>query len=247
MNRRPLDRIARDWQQLGTIDPLWAVYVAPGTERGGWNIGEFFATGCSEADRVFSELAGIGRPTARRIALDFGCGVGRLSQPLADRFDRVLAVDVSPAMLKRAAELDRSGGRIEFILNHEAHLGCVASASVDLVYSSLVLQHLVRPLAAKYLAEFIRILAPGGVAVVQLATRPTASLKGWADRLLPAPIIGWIQTHVLAYPAPMRMEAMPTSWVRAQVAVASGRIIAQAEDSSYGGHWIYTRYFIASD
>jgi hypothetical protein len=77
-----------------------------------------------------------------------------------------------------------------------------------------------------------------------LATRPTASAKGWADRLLPAPVTGWLQVHVLGYPAPMRMEAMPTTWVHTQVAAAGGRIVGQSEDSSYGGHWTYTRYVI---
>jgi hypothetical protein len=108
-----------------------------------------------------------------------------------------------------------------------------------------VLQHLSRRLAASYLTEFLRVLRPDGVAVVQVASRPTRSLKGLAFRLLPAPVTGWLQRRLLRYPAPMRMQAMPESWMAATVAAAGGRILSGTEDDSYGGHWIYTRYVLA--
>ena len=39
----------------------------------------------------------------RRAALDYGCGVGRLTLPLAERCEHVYGVDVSPSMLREAA------------------------------------------------------------------------------------------------------------------------------------------------
>jgi SAM-dependent methyltransferase len=241
---RHLDRISHNWQQLGAEDPLWAVYVAPGTQGGRWDVESFLATGRAEVGRVLSSLTRLGVPTSRNTALDFGCGVGRLSQPLAQEFDRLISVDVSEAMLNRARELDRSGGNVEFVLSRKPDLGFVPDASVDLVYSSLVLQHLPRSLSGRYLAEFVRVLAPGGVAVVQLATRPTVSVKGWAFRLLPPAFTGWFQRQVLGYPAPMRMQAMSRRWVRRQIVAAGGFILEALDDPTYGGHWIYTRYII---
>lgn len=57
---------------------------------------------------VFDVLAGLaaGGP---RAALDLGSGDGALARPLAERFDRVDAVDVSPAMIE--AGRARPGGR----------------------------------------------------------------------------------------------------------------------------------------
>lgn len=242
--RRSLDRITRHWQRLGAEDPLWAVYVAPDTRDGGWDNDAFFATGRSEIARVVALLASHGSPASYRVALDFGCGVGRLSQPLATVFDRVIALDVSEPMLDRGRELSAEYTNIEFVLNQRDDLRFLPDASVDLVYSSLVLQHLPRALAARYLAEFIRVLRPGGVVLAQVATRPTASLKGLAFRCLPAPVVGALQRVLLHYPAPMRMQAMPERWMRRKVAAAGGRIAAQENDSTYGGHWIYTRYLI---
>jgi SAM-dependent methyltransferase len=241
---RDLKQIARHWRALGADDPLWAVYVAPGTRHGGWDIDAFFETGRAEVARVLDDPALAEIPSGRAVALDFGCGVGRLSQALASRFDRVIAVDVSEPMLDRARELDRSQGRIDWVRNERPDLAFVDDASVDLIYSSLVLQHLPRPLAAGYLAEFVRILRSGGAAVIQVASRPTPSVKGWAFRLLPAPVTGFVQRKLLRYPAPMRMQAMPRAWVSDIVGNAGGRIRSASDDPSYGGHWVYTRFVI---
>jgi ubiquinone/menaquinone biosynthesis C-methylase UbiE len=242
MVKRDFDRITEHWRELGAEDPLWAVYVAPGTQHGGWDVDEFFATGREEVDRVMSTLSRT--PSDDGVALDFGGGVGRLSQALARYFGQVVAVDVSAPMIDRARELDPGDRRIRFVLNERTDLSFVEDGSIDLVYSSLVLQHLSRPLAAGYLAEFLRVLRPDGVAVVQVATRPTASLKGWAFRLLPARLTGLLQRRMLHYPAPMRMQAMPTSWVRNAVTAAGGHIVEADTDESYGGHWVYTRFFL---
>lgn len=237
-------RISKHWQALGENDPLWAVYAAPGTRGGAWDVEEFFATGRREVDGAMAFVRAHRQPARHDTALDFGCGVGRLSRSLATYFSRVVAVDVSEAMLAQARELDATGGRVRFMLNQTPDLSCIADASIDLVYSSLVLQHLPKPLAAQYLEDFVRILAPGGVAVVQVATRPTKSVKGWAFRILPAPLTGLLQRRLLGYPAPMRMQAMPDRWIRSKVTGTGGRIVASEPDHSYGGHWISTRYLI---
>lgn len=239
---RDFDRITDHWRELGAEDPLWAVYVAPGTQHGGWDVEEFFRTGRDEVSRVMRSLSRT--PSDSGVALDFGCGVGRLSQALAGYFGRVIAVDVSSPMIERARELDLGDHQIDFVLNERPDLRFVADRSIDLVYSSLVLQHLSRPLAAGYLAEFVRVLKPDGVAVVQVATRPTASVKGWTFRLLPARLTGLLQRRLLRYPAPMRMQAMPTAWVQATVAAAGGSVAGTDTDDSYGGHWVYTRFLI---
>ena len=36
------------WRRLGADDPLWAVYVAPGTRHGGWDLEDFLETGRAE-------------------------------------------------------------------------------------------------------------------------------------------------------------------------------------------------------
>jgi SAM-dependent methyltransferase len=240
-----LDQLQDDWSRLGAEDPLWAVYVAPGTRGGKWDVEAFFALGRREVDAAFAELPGLGLAPGRLRALDFGCGVGRLSQALAAHADEVIGLDIAPSMLEKARELDRSGSRVRFVLNQKPDLAIIATGSVDIVYSSLVLQHMPIELARGYLREFVRVLAPGGVAVFQVASRPTMSLKGLIFRLAPWPVLRWAQQRLLGYPAPMLMCGMTPEDVRSGIAGTRARLVAAIDDDSYGGHWHYTRYYVS--
>jgi SAM-dependent methyltransferase len=239
------DDVRRDWTALGEQDPFWAVYVAPGRQGGRWDIDEFFATGRREVDASLQHLHSLGVVTGTDRALDFGAGVGRLSNALAEHFTSVVGVDVSPTMLDQARRYDRSSGRVTYHLNARPDLGDFEDASVDLVYSSLVLQHLPRDLATGYLREMIRVLRPGGAAVVQVVTGPTASLKGWIARYAPFRVVAWGQQRLLRYPAPMRMTPMPPAVVSAALAGTGARVLDAQPDHSYGGHWKCVRYFLA--
>src|SRR5689334_18240011 len=110
------DGVRRDWTRLAERDPLWAVYVAPGTRGGRWDVERFFALGREDVAAAMAWLARLGLPTRFERVLDFGCGVGRLSQALAEHAAEVVGVDVAPPMIERARELDPEG-RCEFVLN----------------------------------------------------------------------------------------------------------------------------------
>jgi SAM-dependent methyltransferase len=242
-----LGELRDDWTRLGAEDPLWAVYVAPGTRGGGWDVDAFFALGDDEVRRALAGLDRLGLSPGRKVALDFGCGVGRLSAALARHFAEVVAVDIAPTMLAEAKRLDRSDGRCRFVLNESDDLAFLPDGSVDLVYSSLVLQHLHPDLTTRYLREFARVLADDGVAIFQVASRPTVSLKGLAFRFAPWPLIRWAQRRLLGYPAPMRMSALSRSAVEAALGPTGARIVDRVRDDSYGGHWHYDRYYVAVD
>jgi SAM-dependent methyltransferase len=240
-----LDQLQDDWSRLGQEDPLWAVYVAPGTRGGKWDVEAFFKLGQQEVDGALAELEGLGLHPGRRRALDFGCGVGRLSQALAGHVDQVIGLDIAPSMLAKARELDRSGGRVQFVLNQKTDLSDVETASIDILYSSLVLQHMPPEMAYGYLREFVRVLAPGGVAIFQVASRPTRSIKGLMFGLAPWPLLRWAQRRLLRYPAPMRMSRMTVDDVSSGIAGTGAWLAAAVDDDSYGGHWHYTRYYVA--
>jgi SAM-dependent methyltransferase len=244
---RDLDRLRLDWTRLGAEDPLWAVLIRPGTRHGGWDPDEFLATGRAEVGTALDRLDELGvLPRLGRV-LDFGCGAGRASQALAERADAVTGVDVSEPMLAAARRLDRSDGRCEFVLNERPDLSVFADASFDLVYSSLVLQHLPPALARTYLVELTRVLRPGGAMAVQVATRPTLSLKGALFRYAPQPLIRFGQRRILGYPAPMRMHPISGADFAASIARYDGRLLDSVEDTTYGGHWTYHRHFAVRD
>jgi SAM-dependent methyltransferase len=239
-----LDEVRRDWERLGADDPLWAVLMMPGTRNGGWSLDDFLRTGRLEVDTTLRHLRTLTRLPRLRRVLDFGAGAGRTTQALADHADAVVGVDVAGSMLEVARRIDRTGGRCEFVHNSRDDLAMFESASFDLVYSSLVLQHLPPASARLFLSELVRVVRPGGALVVQVATRPTPSLKGLLFRYAPRPMLRFGQRRLLGYPAPMRMHGMSATAVADSVAAYDGDVLDRVEDPSYGGHWTYHRYYV---
>jgi FkbM family methyltransferase len=173
-----LDHLRRVWQTLGREDPLWAVLSHADKRGGRWAVDEFLATGRVEIDPIVNGFASHGMPASRRVALDFGCGAGRLSRALAAHFEHVVGVDVSSSMIETARALNRDIANIEFRENASPRLDGIADASVDFIFSLMTLQHIPSELAAGYVDEFFRVLAPGGVAAFQFVTGADDSLRG---------------------------------------------------------------------
>jgi len=171
MDIRDTDRLTtlqRSWDALGAIDPMWAILSDPAKLGRGWDETEFFATGVDEISHLIARLKHYGMTVTGERALDFGCGVGRLTQALAAYFASVTGVDIAPSMIARARELNKLGARCNFVVNDRSTLQIFPDAHFNLVYSAIVLQHLDSELGKKYIAEFIRVVAPGGSIVFQL-------------------------------------------------------------------------------
>ncbi|MFC7327600.1 class I SAM-dependent methyltransferase [Marinactinospora rubrisoli] len=244
--RTGLDEVRRDWTRLGAEAPLWAVCVDPAKRDTGWDDEEFLASGRREVDAALRRLAEAGATPGSGRALDFGCGAGRLSNALAAHFDSVVGLDISAPMLAAARRLDRSGGRIEFRLHDSPDLGGFPDAGFDLVYCDLVLQHVPPALARGYLAEFARVVRPGGAVVVGVPDRERRTAKGLLFRYAPWPVIRLGQRLVLRYPAPMRMHPVPERDVRGVLA-GHGAHVRTVEEYWAGDHWRHLRYFATVD
>lgn len=159
-----LERLRSDWDALAKGDALWAILTDGNKADGGWDVGEFFATGEIELATVMGYLGEVECvPDADGAALDFGCGVGRLTQALARRFAASVGVDISEEMIRRAEELNQYA-HCSYMTSVAERL-LFADESFAFVYSNIVLQHVPRRLALNYLREFVRVLEPGGVVV----------------------------------------------------------------------------------
>jgi SAM-dependent methyltransferase len=167
-----LDRHRQDWDRLAETDALWAVLTEPGTKGGRWDVDAFFATGEAEIAQVLRVARSHDRPSGRARALDFGCGVGRLTRALAGRFDTVVGVDVSSAMIEQAQQHNAAHPGCEFRVNGDGDLRQFDAGTFDFVYSNIVLQHLRSvPEITGYLGELLRVTRPDGLVVFGLANR----------------------------------------------------------------------------
>jgi SAM-dependent methyltransferase len=123
------------------------------------------ATGASELEGLFGRL---GADPRGGTCVEVGCGPGRMTGALAERFDRVLALDVSPAMLERA-RANVTAANVTFLAVPGDRLDGVGDGIADTLVCYLVLQHLPSGTVVRsYLREFARVLAPGGEAFVQV-------------------------------------------------------------------------------
>jgi ubiquinone/menaquinone biosynthesis C-methylase UbiE len=179
------ERQEQDWNELARLDPYWAILTAPGKRFGRWGSDEFFATGTAEVDGLMEYVDRLGHPKERGRALDFGCGVGRVTRALAGHFEECIGVDISDEMVRRAREANADIDRISFAVNRADDLARFADHSFDLVYSVIVLQHIPDRAAIEgYIAEFCRVMRPGGLAVFGLPSHIPAIFRlQWRRRL----------------------------------------------------------------
>lgn len=171
------------WDQQARTDPMWAILTDPEKRGRRWDPEEFFSSGVQEIAIVMERAARLGLPASRRRALDFGCGVGRLTQPLADHFEEVRGVDISPIMLEHARQFNRKGERCQYVWNSAPDLRIFSDGYFDFVYSRITLQHIPPRRVQSYLKEFLRVLSPGGLVMFQLPSRSVSPYRGMAARM----------------------------------------------------------------
>src|SRR5579885_1494192 len=163
-----LRKLQAHWNALGDTDPLWAILTDPARKGGKWEREEFFRIGEQEIAEVLRAAGERGLRTRRGVALDFGCGVGRLTQALCAHFEECCGVDIAPSMIRLAREYNRYGARCRYELHPAADLRLFPDERFDFVYSSLVLQHMRPRYARRYIGEFLRVLARGGGLIFRL-------------------------------------------------------------------------------
>jgi SAM-dependent methyltransferase len=153
---------ARDfWDESGRSDAKLAIYwhermLDPAGRE------EFFEHMGEEDAR---RLAWFVHPEAR--VLDLGCGIGRVMKRLAPHCREIVGIDISAEMVARSADYLRGVGNARVVRNDGWTLLGVEDGSIDFAYSLLCLIHVDKRNAYQYLREIKRVLAPGGLALLQ--------------------------------------------------------------------------------
>jgi 2-polyprenyl-3-methyl-5-hydroxy-6-metoxy-1,4-benzoquinol methylase len=167
-----LDRTAATWRELGAEEPHWSVITDPSFRSGNINdnLTQFYATGKDQIELI-GALLERNNLSFRSVGtcLDFGCGVGRLTLPLAQRHSRTIGVDISKAHITQAEQAAKI-----FNINNVAFQDINSVADIDnlptcgLLVSLIVLQHNPPPIMCAMLQKLLGRLEPRGVAVFQL-------------------------------------------------------------------------------
>lgn len=124
--------------------------------------------------------------------VEVGCGVGRLTRPIAARAREVWAIDVSPEMLERARGHSPELDNVHWELGDGESLAGIEDASADGCFSLVVFQHIPDPeVVLGYVREFGRVLRPGGWAAFQVSNDPKIHRPPWRMRAR-ATIASWL-------------------------------------------------------
>lgn len=176
-----INESARNWTQLGKEDPMWAILSGKEKRGNKWEKEEFFSTGREDIKNILDKIQESGFSVRFGTALDFGCGIGRLSQALAARFEKVHGVDISESMIQQARQHNAFGDAVTYHLNVKSDLSLLPRNHFDFICSIIVLQHIRPEYQVLYIADFMELLAPGGVAFFQTihARGLRAAAPGW--------------------------------------------------------------------
>ena len=95
--------------------------------------------------------------------LEIGCGTGRMTEFIAQDWEKVVAVDISGEMIRQGKKRLKDFGNIEW---HETDGETIPlkDSSVDFAFSYLVFQHIkTKGMIKRNFKEVLRVLKPNGV------------------------------------------------------------------------------------
>jgi len=244
-NSGPVSQLSNSWNQVARLDALGVVLSERRKPHGTWPVEEFFSTGEVVVNSVLGRCRELGVAIPCTRALDFGCGVGRLTRAFASRFSECVGVDVSFEMVSQARELNREISNCEFLVNDSPKLPFPAE-SFDFVSSFIVLQHIhTEQEILNWIMEFVRVLIPGGVVVFQLPDRPSLRRRIQGRRRLWSVLSVLGLKEQLLYEklglTPVKMNGVSRDRVEHTLRSAGAKIEAVDPDSLAGvGYRSYT-------
>ncbi|OYU32034.1 MAG: methyltransferase type 12 [Comamonadaceae bacterium PBBC2] len=219
-------KTSHQWHHLGETEPHWSVLTNDSYFQDTFHMNRdaFYASGKSEVAMFEATLMRAGVQSSRlKRCLELGCGVGRVTAPLASRFAEVVGVDISAAHLRVAQEHFAAQGIGNVQCKHlDSVDGVAALGNFDLLYSRIVLQHNPPPVMQHLLADLLDQLNPGGVAFFQVPTYKAGYRFAIDDYLS-------IDNHTT-----MEMHFLPQAALLDLLAQKRCRLLEMREDDAIG-------------
>ena len=234
-----INKLKQEWDQFGKVNPQWAVLNKKGKKL---NLEEFFKTGEVEIGKIMTHFTKKRHIVGNHTCLDFGCGMGRLTQGLAPYFKKVYGVDISPSMIKLSKQHNKYPKKCEFILNNVDNLSIFKNNTFDFIYTSIVLQHMEPQYFLKYIKEFLRILKPNGILLFQLPSKRKISWQTLIEIIFPKFITHFAIKKV--YGAIMEMYTFDKNKMVNFLHKNNGKILEITKDNSAGKRFISFKYLV---
>lgn len=166
-----VERVRRQWSRLGEDEPYWGVLTDERFKSDKINedaLAEFRSSGQETASLIDSAILR-GIPSAvGGTCVELGCGVGRITRHLASRFEKVIAIDISPGNLTLCKQYMENEGirNVETVLLKNLD-DLTLIEPFDWFFSVIVLQHNSPPIQRKILEALLPRIRAGGAFVFQ--------------------------------------------------------------------------------
>jgi 2-polyprenyl-3-methyl-5-hydroxy-6-metoxy-1,4-benzoquinol methylase len=162
----------RAWEHFGSTDPYHGVLTKEGFRKEKFDEQArttFFESGERYVDFALSVVrSNIDAEFVPTRAIDFGCGVGRVTLPLARRCQHATGIDVSEGMLQEAAaNAERAGVTNVSWTRSDRDLSGL-TGTFDLIHSFIVFQHIMPHRGIAILDRLISVLSEGGIGIIHL-------------------------------------------------------------------------------
>ena len=159
---------------MGRKEPFWSVlthneYLTANIDDAA--LDRLYQSGARDADLIDLFCTRTQTQIHRGVCLELGCGVGRVTKHLAERFEKVIAVDISEGNLSQCKAIAKKArlSNIEYVLLQSPDdLGHLPE--FDFFYSTIVLQHNPPPIQKLQLDQLLHKLRRGGGFLFQTQT-----------------------------------------------------------------------------
>ena len=200
----------KHWIEWGKRDPYFGVFSSEQYSSGTMDAAareHFFATGEKEiGDALATIRAHFDDAFAPARSLDFGCGVGRTTIPIARRSQHAVGLDISTDMLAEAARNAAAAGvsNVEWVQSDD-QLSRL-SGNFDFIYSIIVLHHIRPEVGYRIIRRLLSSLNPGGAVALQIMYQlempPSVLAARWVQARVPGAnlLVNLVRRRPLATP-----------------------------------------------
>jgi 2-polyprenyl-3-methyl-5-hydroxy-6-metoxy-1,4-benzoquinol methylase len=158
----------KEWEKFGRNDPYYGVMTLDRFHKGKLNkqsLIEFFNSGQQFIDYCINTIrTSVQQDFSPIRALDFGCGVGRCTIPLARICPVVVGLDISDSMLEETRKncIEQSITNLELVKSSDDLTD--VQGNFDLIFSTFTFQHIPWKRGIKIFKNLVKLLSEDGVA-----------------------------------------------------------------------------------
>jgi 2-polyprenyl-3-methyl-5-hydroxy-6-metoxy-1,4-benzoquinol methylase len=165
-----MDKIEKKWEYFAKTNPYFAVSTYEKFKSENLDkvaLKDFFESGEEYVKRIWRDIENNFQTEFKpRKAIDFGCGVGRITLPIAKRCEMVTGIDISENMLKEARQNSAkfSISNVDFVKGDNDLTE--VTGKFDFIHSFIVFQHIKPKIGGAIFKKFVKMLSNGGIGVL---------------------------------------------------------------------------------